>query len=186
MLCKKKTMCQDMTDEASSEDEGEAEHDELLIEYAGEVVPSLGKAMSQAEFATQFANLLPLFANKTKKSCSVAERSFSFGTLAEAVEALGSASGQFVPQLLPLFQEGTRDEDNEVRSNSIYGLGVLGQHETNQLIQELVKSVSHDFPDQVTSVVQSLEPEVAGRLQAAVAAAAAAASQSSAVSPATS
>ncbi|XP_069944549.1 importin-4-like isoform X2 [Cherax quadricarinatus] len=294
-VMQKKTMCQDMTDEASSEDEGEAEHDELLIEYAGEVVPSLGKAMSQAEFATQFANLLPLFANKTKKSCSVAERSFSFGTLAEAVEALGSASGQFVPQLLPLFQEGTRDEDNEVRSNSIYGLGVLGQHggdavmghfnnilavlsealsketfpraldnicgavarlistsptnvpleqvfpvvlgclplredfeenstvfecflvlyraqhpmlaqnlapilrlaaliyttkqaddKTNQLIQELVKSVSHDFPDQVTSVVQSLEPEVAGRLQAAVAAAAAAASQSSAVSPATS
>merc|ERR1719370_2481378 len=41
----KKTMCQDMADEVGSEDEGEAEHDEMLIEYAGEVVPSLGKAM---------------------------------------------------------------------------------------------------------------------------------------------
>ncbi|KAG7158690.1 Importin-4-like [Homarus americanus] len=251
-VMQKKTMCQDMADEASSEDEGEAEHDELLIEYAGEV----------------------------KKSCSVAERSFSFGTLAEAVEALGTASGQFVPQLLPLFQEGSRDEDDEVRSNSIYGLGVLGQHggdavmghynnilamlsealsketfpraldnicgavarlittsptnvpmeqvfpvvlgclplredfeenstvfecflvlyraqhpmlaqnlapvlrlaallyttkqaddKTNQLIQELVASVSRDFPDQVSSVVQSLEPEVAARLQAAASAA---------------
>lgn len=59
------TMCQDMADEAGSEDEGEAEHDEMLVEYAGEVVPSLGKAMPQAEFATQFAQLLPLFANKT-------------------------------------------------------------------------------------------------------------------------
>ena len=33
----KKTMCQDMSDEAGSEDEGEAEHDEMLLEYAGEV-----------------------------------------------------------------------------------------------------------------------------------------------------
>lgn len=71
------TMCQDMADEAGSEDEGEAEHDEMLVEYAGEVVPSLGKAMPQAEFATQFAQLLPLFANKTVSivnycaSCSV-------------------------------------------------------------------------------------------------------------------
>ncbi|XP_027206682.2 importin-4 [Penaeus vannamei] len=275
----KKTMCQDMADEAGSEDEGEAEHDEMLVEYAGEVVPSLGKAMPQAEFATQFAQLLPLFANKTKKSCSVAERSFSLGTLAEAVEALGSASGQFVPQLLPLFQQGAADEDDEVRSNAIYGLGVLGQHggeaitghynnilatlsaalsketfpraldnicgavarlistspsnvpleqvfpvvlgclplredfaenptvfecflvlyrmqhpllaqnlvpilrlaaliyttkqaddKTNQLIQEFVASVNRDFPDQVSSLAQNLEPELKARLEAAAAA----------------
>lgn len=63
------TMCQDMADEAGSEDEGEAEHDEMLIEYAGEVVPSLGKAMNQTEFAAQFAQLLPLFANKTVSIC---------------------------------------------------------------------------------------------------------------------
>lgn len=63
-----------------------------------------------------------------KTSCSIAERSFSLGTLAESVEALGTVSGQFVPQLLPLFMQGACDEDDEVRSNAIYGLGVLGQH----------------------------------------------------------
>lgn len=63
-----------------------------------------------------------------KTNCSIAERSFSLGTLAESVEALGTVSGQFVPQLLPLFQQGACDEDDEVRSNAIYGLGVLGQH----------------------------------------------------------
>ncbi|KAK7085046.1 Ran GTPase binding [Halocaridina rubra] len=280
----KKTMCQDMTDEAGSEDEGEAEHDEMLIEYAGEVVPSLGKAMTETEFATHFAQLLPLFANKTKNSCSIAERSFSLGTLAESVEALGTASGQFIPQLLPLFLAGARDEDDEVRSNSIYGLGVLGQHggetilshynnilstlsealskesfpraldnicgavarliatnpgsvpleqvfpvvfgclplredfeenstvfqcflvlykqqhpvlaqnlaavlrlsahvystkqadeKTNKLIEEIVCSASRDFPEQVSSLLQILEPEVAARVQAAASAGAAAA-----------
>ena len=44
------------------------------------------------------------------------------------MEALGTVSGKFVPQLLPLFQQGAYDEDDEVRSNAIYGLGVLGQH----------------------------------------------------------
>ncbi|KAK4305040.1 hypothetical protein Pmani_023031 [Petrolisthes manimaculis] len=133
-VMQKKTMCQDMADEAGSEDEEEAEHDEMLIEYAGEVVPSLGKAMGNAEYAAQFAELLPLFVNKTKKSCSVAERSFSLGTLAESVEALGSASGQFVSQLLPLFQQGARSEDDEIRSNSIYGLGVLGKHGSEAIL----------------------------------------------------
>lgn len=37
-------------------------------------------------------------------------------------------SGQFVPQLLPLFLQGACDGDDEVRSNAIYGLGVLGQN----------------------------------------------------------
>lgn len=215
------------------------------------------------------------------------------GTLAEVVEALGSASGQFVPQLLPLFQSGARDEDDEVRSNSIYGLGVLGQHggeavlvhyhnilatlsealskesfprafdnicgavarliaaspssvpmeqvfpvvfgclplredfeenstvfqcflvlyrqqhpilaqnlaavlrlaahvystkqadeKTNQLIEEIVGSASRDFPEQVTLLAQSLDPEAAARLKAAATAATAASATTTSPPPA--
>ena len=54
-----------------------------------QVLPALGKAMGGAEFSPHFATLLPLFAKKTKKSASVAERSFSYGTLAEV--GVGSA-----------------------------------------------------------------------------------------------
>ena len=61
----KKTVCQDIADEEDSGDEGEAEHDEMLIEYAGEIVPNLGKALGHAEFAQHFPQLLPLFANKS-------------------------------------------------------------------------------------------------------------------------
>ena len=59
------TVCQDIADEEDSGDEGEAEQDEMLIEYAGEIVPNLGKALGPVEFAQHFPQLLPLFANKS-------------------------------------------------------------------------------------------------------------------------
>lgn len=37
------------------EEDGEAEQDELLFEYAGEVMPSLGMAMTPQKFAPYFA-----------------------------------------------------------------------------------------------------------------------------------
>ncbi|KAB7499986.1 Importin-4 [Armadillidium nasatum] len=130
-----KTVCQDMADEVGSDEDGEAEQDEMLVEYAGEVIPNLGKALGPLEFSQHFPHLLPLFANKTKKSCSVAERSFSIGTLAETVEALGPSSGQFLNQLLPIFLQSSQDEDDEVRSNALFGLGVLGQHGGEQILE---------------------------------------------------
>ena len=54
-----------MADETSSEDDGEAEQDELLVEYAGEVVPQLGKALGHVAFSQYFPKLLPLFISKT-------------------------------------------------------------------------------------------------------------------------
>jgi hypothetical protein len=42
----------------------EAEQDVMLIEYAGDVVPSLGKAMAPNEFAECFEQLLPLLASR--------------------------------------------------------------------------------------------------------------------------
>lgn len=60
-----KTVCQDMADEVGSDEDGEAEQDEMLVEYAGEVIPNLGKALGPLEFSQHFPHLLPLFANKT-------------------------------------------------------------------------------------------------------------------------
>jgi hypothetical protein len=46
-------------------DDTEAEHDELLFEYAGDIVPNLGKAMKPDDFSQYFIVLLPMFASKT-------------------------------------------------------------------------------------------------------------------------
>ena len=63
-----------------------------------------------------------------KQGCTVAEKSFAVGTLAECIQGLGAASAQFVSRLLPVLLSATREVDPEVRSNAIFGLGVLAEH----------------------------------------------------------
>ncbi|XP_036305719.1 importin-4 isoform X3 [Pipistrellus kuhlii] len=63
-----------------------------------------------------------------KQGCTVAEKSFAVGTLAESIQGLGAASAQFVSRLLPVLLSAARETDPEVRSNAIFGLGVLAEH----------------------------------------------------------
>lgn len=58
----------------------------------------------------------------------MAEKSFAVGTLAESIQGLGAASAQFVSRLLPVLLSAAREADAEVRSNAIFGLGVLAEH----------------------------------------------------------
>ncbi|XP_044276891.1 importin-4 isoform X2 [Varanus komodoensis] len=129
-VLEKKTACQDTSlddDEEEEEDEEEAEYDLMLLEYAGEVMPTLAKVAGGEAFAPYFAGFLPQFLNKLKPSCTCAEKSFAVGAMAETIDALGPASAPFVPRLLPVLMGAARDADREVRSNAIYGLGVLAQ-----------------------------------------------------------
>ena len=48
--------CQDV--EAEEGDEEEAEQDEMLFEYAGEIIPNLGKALTPQTFAPYFTGEL--------------------------------------------------------------------------------------------------------------------------------
>merc|ERR1719153_1355790 len=88
-IMKGECACQD-AEEAEGGDEGdeEAEQDEMLFEYAGEVLPNLGRAMTPQTFAPYFTGLLPMLLRKTKKQCSLAERSFAVGAIADSVEPL--------------------------------------------------------------------------------------------------
>ncbi|XP_073527135.1 importin-4 [Phyllobates terribilis] len=125
-LLQSKTACQDETEDGEDEQQGEI--DAMLMEYAGEGIPLVAAAVGGMTFAPYFAGFLPLLLNKTKSSCSTAEKSFSLGTLAESVVSLEQAAAEFVAQLLPAFIAGTQDGDNEVCSNAVFGLGVLVEH----------------------------------------------------------
>ncbi|XP_064416459.1 importin-4 [Latimeria chalumnae] len=127
-IMQRKTVCQDAeNEEGEEEDEQQAEYDAMLIEYAGEGIPLLAGAVGGHGFAPYFAGFLPLLLSKLKPTSSLAEKSFAVGTIAETVEALGPAATQFVPRLLPVLLAGAREEDEEVRSNSVFGLGVLAE-----------------------------------------------------------
>ncbi|XP_028747965.1 importin-4 [Peromyscus leucopus] len=127
-VLQKKTACQDTEEEEEDEEGDQAEYDAMLLEHAGEAIPALAAAAGGQAFAPFFASFLPLLLSKTKQSCTVAEKSFAVGTLAESIQGLGAASAQFVSRLCPVLLNAAREADPEVRSNAIFGLGVLAEH----------------------------------------------------------
>ena len=74
-ITKEACACQNV--ELEDKEEEEAEQDEMLFEYAGEIIPNLGKAMMPVIFAPYFTGLLPMLMKKTKKNASISESSFS-------------------------------------------------------------------------------------------------------------
>ena len=55
----------------------------------------------------------------------MAEKSFAVGILAEIIEACGSTISSFAQHLYPVFTQLSKDDDEEVRSNAVFAIGVL-------------------------------------------------------------
>ncbi|XP_035970547.2 importin-4 isoform X1 [Halichoerus grypus] len=130
-VLQRQTACQDADgddDDEEEEEEEQAEYDAMLLEHAGDAIPALAAAAGGDAFAPFFASFLPLLLCKTKQGCTVAEKSFAVGTLAESIQGLRGASAQFVSRLLPVLVSAAREADPEVRSNAVFGLGVLAEH----------------------------------------------------------
>jgi hypothetical protein len=126
-----KTMCQDTDLDAATEtndDDAEAEHDELLLESAGDVIPKFAAAITPDDFVLYFPNILQLMTQRTKKQHSISQRSFAFGTLAECMKCLDVYVEKFLPHLVQLWLAGAKDAADEVRNNAIFGLGEMILH----------------------------------------------------------
>ncbi|XP_050398948.1 importin-4 [Patella vulgata] len=120
-----KVACQDDEDE---DDDQQAEYDAMLIESAGDVLPTMAKLVGGSEFLPFFRSFLTDLLKRLKATSSVPEKSFAVGTLAEVVQACGAASAEFVDTLYPLFMKHIQDEDEEVKSNAVFAVGVLAQY----------------------------------------------------------
>ncbi|KAF7708017.1 importin-4 [Silurus meridionalis] len=131
-VLKKKTVCQDGGGDDDDEEQ-QAEYDAMLQEFAGEGIPVLASAVPAETFYSHLNDLLPLIINKAKSSCTVADRSFSVGTLSETLHSLAGVSGgravagKLSNRLLPVLVAAVRDGDAEVRNNAVFGLGALAQ-----------------------------------------------------------
>uniref|UniRef100_A0A7N6A2G1 TOG domain-containing protein n=1 Tax=Anabas testudineus TaxID=64144 RepID=A0A7N6A2G1_ANATE len=111
----------------------QAEYDAMLQEFAGEGIPLVTSSVPADQFAPFLNDLLPLIMSKAKSSCTVADRSFSVGTIGEILDALVNVSGgqrvagRLSNRLLPVLVAGVKDSDPEVRNNSVFALGCLAQ-----------------------------------------------------------
>ncbi|XP_023661748.2 importin-4 isoform X1 [Paramormyrops kingsleyae] len=165
-VLKKKITCQDGggddDNDDDDEDDQQAEYDAMLLEFAGEGIPLLAAAAPVDAFAPHLREMLPLIINKAKASCTVADRSFSVGTLAEILQALGrvpggsEVAGQLATQVLPVLVGGARDDDAEVRSNSVFGLGALAEAAGPAVLQ--------DYPMMLALFSSLLSKEVDARV----------------------
>lgn len=133
--------CQDQDTE---EDDEEAEFDGMLIESAGDVLPAMAKLLGGPTFMPFFTSFLTDLQKRLKETSSVAERSFSIGTIAEIIQASGNAVVPFLQKLYPLFMKLVKDADDEVCSNAVFGLGCLctscGDHLTSHY-PEILKTL---------------------------------------------
>ncbi|XP_062847119.1 importin-4 isoform X2 [Trichomycterus rosablanca] len=132
-VLKKKTVCQDGGGDEADDEDQQAEYDAMLQEFAGEGIPILASAVPAETFYPYLNDLLPFVINKSKSSCTVADRSFAVGTLGEILHSLvgvaggRSVAGKLSNRLLPVLVGGVKDSDAEVRNNSVFGLGTLAQ-----------------------------------------------------------
>ncbi|XP_043960108.1 importin-4 isoform X1 [Gambusia affinis] len=132
-VLKKKIACQDSSTDEADDEEQQAEFDAMLQEFAGEGIPLVTASVPADKFSPYLNDLLPLIMSKAKSSCTVADRSFSLGTIGEILHALVNVSGgrgvagRLSIRLLPVLVAGVKDSDAEVRNNSVFGLGCLAQ-----------------------------------------------------------
>jgi len=139
-IIKGQAACQQFIDEdnlsqASGDDnETSAELDLMLIEKAGDLLPFYVQLIGGELFKHYFTMLLPYFMKKTKKHCTVAEKSFAVGTVAEIIQAMGSSIIEYIALIAPWLLKAISDEDDEVRSNSAFALGVLCENGKDNML----------------------------------------------------
>ncbi|KAI9321271.1 armadillo-type protein [Dichotomocladium elegans] len=145
-IFEKRSACQETYDveELVDEDE-EAESESLLVAAAADLVAALCEAVGEG-YVSYFNVFLPSISKYYKSNKSAGERLMATGCLGECVAGLKSAVTPYTQTLLDLFLKATSDEDESVRSNAAFALGVL------------VASTSADLTQQYPAILTALHP----------------------------
>ncbi|XP_074644690.1 importin-4-like [Tubulanus polymorphus] len=122
-----KISCQQYSDDADDPEleDDEAEYDTMLIEYAGDILPNLAKLVNYEQFNPYFRQIIPELKKRLKKNSTISEKSFAIGVIGETADASPAVAETFLSDLMPLINAAISDEDDEVRSNAAYALGVV-------------------------------------------------------------
>ena len=108
-------------DEEDEDDDG----DSLLVAGACDFVATLATCLG-ASFTPYFNAFLPLIATRIESS-SVTECGIFIGAIAECIAALETNVTPHFQTLFGIFMHGVSQNDEDVRSNSAYGIGILLQ-----------------------------------------------------------
>jgi hypothetical protein len=127
-ILKKEHVCQaedeDLEDVSQDNDDEQAEQDAVVINAAADTIAALCTVVGP-DFSTYFRQYLPLLIKYYKPSRSDLDRNMAIGSIAEAASGLRAGVTEFTQTMFSLFLKGLSDEEEEVRSNSAYGMGIL-------------------------------------------------------------
>ncbi|KAL0079053.1 armadillo-type protein [Phycomyces blakesleeanus] len=124
-IFEKRSLCQQSFDDEDFIDEDEeAQSESLLIGAAADLVASLCETIGEG-FSSYFDVFLPLIAKYYKKTKASTERSMAVGCLGECITGVKRAVTPHTERLLQMFIKACADEDQTVRSNAAFALGVL-------------------------------------------------------------
>ncbi|KAK7498967.1 hypothetical protein BaRGS_00009776 [Batillaria attramentaria] len=135
------------------------------VDSLHEVLERLGGAVLQVTNATDailqtmkdvFTHKVAYLLKRLKETSSTAEKSFAVGTLAEVIESIGDGTVAFVDALYPVFLRMVREEDDEVRSNAVFALGMLAANGGEKM------HVRH--PDILKLLIEMMQKEENGRV----------------------
>lgn len=171
-----KTKCQQDNDDENEEAGGgdsreqdgrdDAEYDAMLISTGGDLLPVLTSiaCTGRVPFLPGYlASIIPKLQKRLRHQASVSDRSFVIGVLAETVQNMNETLiTPHLQSLFTMFYQYLLDEDEEVRTNACFGMGVLcavanqhllGQYETilNRLSQVLIKETNRRMIDNICS-----------------------------------
>lgn len=116
------------------DDDEQAEYDAVLINNAADLVGAMANALGES-FGPYFGKFCPLIAKYYKKSRPVSDRSMAIGVLAECAFGLKKGVTPFTNDMLQIIIRALSDEEEEVRSNAAYAIGVLVENSEADLIR---------------------------------------------------
>ncbi|CAF3940802.1 unnamed protein product [Adineta steineri] len=169
-----KTKCQQEDDEDNEESgdgreqdgDDDAEYDAMLISTGGDLLPILTSIACTGKVAFlpgYLHSIIPKLQKRLRHQASVSDRSFVIGVLAETVQNMNDVLiTPHLQSLFTMFYQYLLDDDDEVRTNACFGMGILcaianqqlvGQYETilSRLSQVLIKETNIRMIDNICS-----------------------------------
>ncbi|CAF1456207.1 unnamed protein product [Rotaria sp. Silwood1] len=169
-----KTKCQQENDDENDDDSDsrehdgrdDAEYDAMLISTGGDLLPILTSiaCIGKVQFFPGYlSSIIPKLQKRLRHQASVSDRSFVIGVLAETVQNMNELLiTPYLQSLFTMFYQYLIDDDEEVRTNACFGMGVLcaianqqllSQYETilNRLSHVLIKETNLRMIDNICS-----------------------------------
>merc|ERR1711972_1227791 len=129
-----KANCQTCDEEfADEEEEDVAEHDQLLIEYACDILPTTCIAIGGKKFTDVWKGFFPVLKKRAMNKRAGTTRAAALGAMADIMKAAATdgtgeqLACQHASELIPIYMEcmSQNIKENNVRNNAVYGLGLL-------------------------------------------------------------